>query len=199
MDIFIKIYIKNEMVRNSFECLDFLTSLSGLCGFISSTGWPLFTIMTCESPSQATYSVRPFRKVTTPVEPQRIFCSRDTDAYIVNTKRADMSILMSEYDCGVGTHFTWCLLYEALICQSVGETQSRFRVLTEHFLFDQVDVQVIGGVDSSIQSAVTIKHSKKSLLFLILNTHTFLLALHHKMTDNKNNNSSLIFISLIIS
>lgn len=53
------------------EAFQHVTSLSGLCGFISSTTCPLRTRMTWESPSQATYSVRPRRKVTTPVVPQR--------------------------------------------------------------------------------------------------------------------------------
>lgn len=48
-----------------------LTSRSGLWGFISSTAWPLLTSMTWESPSQATCSIFPRMKVTTPVVPQR--------------------------------------------------------------------------------------------------------------------------------
>ena len=44
---------------------------------MSSTAWPFFTSMTCESPSQATYRVRPRRKVTTPVVPQRTFCQHN--------------------------------------------------------------------------------------------------------------------------
>lgn len=82
----------------------------------------------------------------------------------------------------IGTHLTWRLLYESLICQFEGVTQGLYRILAEHFLSDQVYVQVIGGIDGSIQPAVTVKHSEKCLLFLILNTWFFLLALPHKMT-----------------
>lgn len=49
----------------------FLTSRSGLWGFISSTAWPLLTSITWESPSQATCSIFPRMKVTTPVVPHR--------------------------------------------------------------------------------------------------------------------------------
>ena len=45
------------------------TSLSGLCGFISSTAWPFLTSITWESPTQATCNMLPLIKVTTPVVP----------------------------------------------------------------------------------------------------------------------------------
>lgn len=43
-------------------------------------------------------------------------------------------------------------------------------------------MQVIGSVDGSVHPAVTVKHGEKRLLFLILNTLFFLLALPHKTT-----------------
>lgn len=66
-------YLPVSAVNTAWLCLAqaLLTSRSGLWGFISSTAWPFLTSITWESPSQATCSIFPRMKVTTPVVPQR--------------------------------------------------------------------------------------------------------------------------------
>lgn len=59
---------------------------------------------------------------------------------VVSAQTTNRTILMSDCVYREGTHLTWCLLYESLICQFEGVTQGLYRILTEHFLSDQVNV-----------------------------------------------------------
>lgn len=65
-----------------------------------------------------------------------------------------------------------CFLYKPFISDPKGPAQGFSRIMGEHLLAYQVNMQVNGGINGSIHSSVAIKHCKVSLFFLVLSIET---------------------------
>lgn len=64
------------------------------------------------------------------------------------------------------------LLHKAFIGELEGPAEGLAGILAEGFLVSQVDVQVVGSINGSVDAAVAIEHCKVSLFFLILQDKT---------------------------
>ena len=64
------------------------------------------------------------------------------------------------------------LLDESLVRDLEGAKQRLGRVLTEHLLAHEVDVEMVGSIDGGVHAPVAVEHGKEGLLFLVLRSHT---------------------------